>query len=274
MVVYIEDRIGKLEEGFASLKEKLQEVQQQVNEKKRKQTDTVDREELRAALAQKADKAITDKLEVSLADMHAAVAKQLKDVVRMDVLEKSLREVKDSVQNHAENSKRSKAAEANSAELQNEVAQLRQACQAMVSEQKLVQALHEVQNNTSKALVDLQEKLQYKVSQEELATNVQQVHAALQQSQQQGWKDIDPQTDTGFFDVSRSYRIRIGDGQAARWLYSTEVSAGQIYLVDTILDQGMVVNSTSKGSYGARRLGADITTTKYFAVFQMQSRTA
>merc|ERR1712012_1100318 len=85
------------------------------------------------------------------------------------------------------------------------------------------------------------------------------------------WLDID-MNDQGPFDISKVYRIRIGDGTSSRWLYSSEVSMGQVYVTDNILDQSIVVNSGSKASYGARRVGADINQTVYFAVFQLQCR--
>jgi len=87
------------------------------------------------------------------------------------------------------------------------------------------------------------------------------------------WRDIDL-NDPSPFDVFSHYRVRIGDGANFRWLYSTDVSMGQIYTACNILDQAIVVNANNKGSYGARRVGAEVTTTVFFAVLQLQCRVA
>merc|ERR1712037_742525 len=103
--------------------------------------------------------------------------------------------------------------------------------------------------------------------------HLQAVVANNPNSAQPQWRDINLY-DQAPFDVFSSYRVRVGDGASLRWLYSTDVSMGQIYTSCNILDQAIVVNANSKSSYGARKVGADVTTTSFFAVLQLQCRAA
>lgn len=282
-MVYIEDRIADLESAMKELREELSDARKQIHvlsEKKRKAGE-VDQEQLDKALAnmretvdQKLEKAGADKIEKAFEEMRAAVTKK----VDRELVEKLVTEL------------RQKSEERLAQVLMTVQAATDKKLSGTVSRELLMQTVQSItaanqqkvgREQLAQALSGIETAVQNKVQQTlnlcqgMLSTN-QELFKRMQATQDGmsgggAWVDLDL-NDSESFDISKVYRVRIGDGPVSRWLYSTEVSMGQIYTTDNVLDQAIVVNSGSKASYGARRVGADINTTAYFAVFQLQAR--
>eukprot|EP00401_Gymnodinium_catenatum_P082905 CAMPEP_0117459860 /NCGR_PEP_ID=MMETSP0784-20121206/1699_1 /TAXON_ID=39447 /ORGANISM="" /LENGTH=283 /DNA_ID=CAMNT_0005253493 /DNA_START=15 /DNA_END=866 /DNA_ORIENTATION=- len=281
-MVFIEERIATLEETVKELSSQLAEALEEIkanNDKKRKHGQ-VDQEQLDKVVAELREDyskyAAQEQVEKAVKDLWAAVAQK----AGRDQLDKLVIDV--------QTSKKVNEDLINQTILDMQAKSDKMATTS-VSRPDMMQAIGGVQqqllrNLTEKvnqqqlgqALQNLQQIVQQKmqstldVCQNMLNTN-QEFFKRMQSNSNQPWADVDLM-DQGPFDVGKVYRVRIGDGPAARWLYSTEVSMGQVYTVDNVLDQAVVINSSSKGSYGTRRVGSDVNTTTYFAVFQLQCK--
>jgi hypothetical protein len=282
-MVYIEDRIADLESAMKELREELIDAKKEIaalTDKKRKVGD-LDQEqmqkaftEMRASVEEKLEKAGVEKVDKSIEEMRVVVTKK----VDRELVEKLVTELRQKSEERlaqvlmtvqAATDKKLQGVASRELLMQT-VQSLNAANQTMVKRDHLAQALSgietAVQNKVQQTLNLCQGMLS---TNQELFKRMQVAQDGLSGSA--AWQDLDL-TNSDSFDISKVFRVRIGDGDVSRWLYSTEVSMGQIYTTDNVLDQAIVVNSGSKSSYGARRVGADISTTAYFAVFQLQYR--
>lgn len=271
-MVYIEERVSKLEETVQVLQRQLADALadvQALNDKKRK-ADVVDRAQLNQAVAD-----LQLSFNTKLEEVGAAKGGGATGGVSEERLAQVFQEVQAIMNQRLETY-------ATTETLAKTVA-VAQEQQGAVAQQNLNTAIQNVQTGVQQKVqvaVQACQGLQQIITQNqaqmqaiqpmsEQMNRIQQMTAEIQMGHQ--WKDVDL-NDQAAFDVNKVYRLRIGEGQQSRWLYSAEVSLGQIYTGDNILDQAIVINAATKSSYGARRTGSDISTTAYFAVFQLQTK--
>lgn len=258
-MVYIEDRIELLEKTVKTLEKQLETALSQLNDRKRK-----------------ADVVTQDMLDKAVEDLQASIDKKLPkadlDKAVSDGLEKA--KLKDSTLGKVVNEERlAKAIAAMNTSIDMKL-------NGTVNREQLMQTVSTMQGakvtpqQFQSSISGLQALVNQKV--QETRGNLQQLQGTVngvlaQVGVQTDWRDVNL-ADQMPFDVTKAYRLRIGDGAGARWLYSTDVSMGCIYTTCNILDQSISINSNTKSSYAARKLGAAVDTTAYFAVFQLQMR--
>mmetsp|Transcript_61049 Transcript_61049/g.108651 ORF Transcript_61049/g.108651 Transcript_61049/m.108651 type:complete len:265 (+) Transcript_61049:101-895(+) len=262
-MVYIEERIEQLEKTVKTLEKQLETALAQLNDRKRK-----------------ADVVTQDMLDKAVEDLQASIDKKLPkadlDQAVADGLDKA--KLKDSTLGKVVNEERlAKAVAAMQSAIDSKLSgtvmrdQLQQQLAIMQGPKVTPQQFQQSMNN-------LQAQINQKAQENKTATNAMQGMVQQLQGTINGvvapaidWRDVSL-ADQMPFDVTKAYRLRIGDGPAARWVYSTDVSMGCIYTTCNILDQSISINSNTKSSYAARKLGAAVDTTAYFAVFQLQMR--
>jgi len=268
--VYIEDRVAELEKSVKSLQEQLSEMVES-SDKKRKLSQ-VTQEQLDKAMedAQRAaDEKLGGRLEEAIAKALESVKAEVAKKISEDRLMQFQLAIDQKVSGVATREQLAQSMQAMTA------AGLQKVSRDQLT-QAVTQAVQNIQANlTPKVQASLNASEGLRLNLQETRNHLNQLQAKVATTPNGGaaaqWKDIDL-GDMSPFDVFCSYRVRIGDGANFRWLYSIDVSMGQIYTSCNILDQAIVINANNKGSYGARRVGADVTTTTFFAVLQLQSR--
>jgi len=265
-MVYIEDRISELEKTVKLLQNQLSDAVEDLKSASDKR--------------RKLDHVTRDQLDKAVADIHEVVSKK----VDKDDVDKVVQEIRTLVNKAVSEERLNQAVLGMQTAMDQKVGnsvsqdQLNQAVATISADSKAtrdqltstVASLQSVLHQRAQAAISTCESLRLTVQSNR--ERLDQVSAALENTNQQ-WRDVDL-NDSSMFDPSKMYRLRIGDGMGSRWLYSTDVSLNQIYTSCNILDQSIVVNSNTKSSYGARRVGADVNSTAYYVVFQLQCKTS
>jgi hypothetical protein len=295
-MVYIEDRLEQLEKALKTLQEQVSEMVDS-SDKKRK-LDQVTQDQLDTAV-EEVKQAIDKKMGKD--ELEQAVEVKVKEVMEKDAFQEqlgnkvgqaiggSMQAVKEELGKRVGEERLAQATHNIQIMVDQKVNGVAQTMQAIstagatkVTREQLSQAVNQAMQSMQanfgpKLQASLQASEGLRLTLQANKDQLNHLQAVVANNPNGGaqpqWRDINIY-DQSPFDVFSSYRVRVGDGASLRWLYSTDVSMGQIYTSCNILDQAIVVNANNKSSYGARRVGADVTTTSFFAVLQLQCRVA